>query len=99
MSAYLRPRLLGATIFGAVALCDRGSSLLVDGLKRLRDAMRTTRAEPWRRSRSRAERGRAGRPPEVLPAQPGEARVAAAPEDWPWSSVHRARARDLVDRP
>ena len=162
MSAYLRPRVPGATIF-TVALRDRGSPLLVDEVDRLRDAVRATgaerpfgivqwvvlpdhlhciwtlpagdadcsvrwrlikarfssgvpmeerrashvrrgerglwqrrfwgearfrrsrmdrpgdgpsaeRAEPRRRSRSRAARGRAGRHSTVLPAQPGEAR-------------------------
>ena len=39
MSAYLRPRLLGATILGAAAPRDGGSAVLVDEVDRLRDAV------------------------------------------------------------
>ena len=75
MSAYLRPRRPGATILGAAAPRDRGSTVPVDKVDRLRRAVQATRAKPRRRSRSRTERGRAGRRPAVLTAQPGEARV------------------------
>ncbi|MDF0599187.1 transposase [Psychromarinibacter sp. C21-152] len=49
MSRYIRPNAPGATIFFSVALADRGTDLLVTEIARLRDAVRTTRAErPFR---------------------------------------------------
>jgi putative transposase len=47
MSNYRRPRISGATIFFTVALQERGSSLLVHEIERLRCAVRQTRAERW----------------------------------------------------
>lgn len=45
MSRYLRPRLPGASIFFTVALAERGGTLLLAEVERLRAAVRATRAE------------------------------------------------------
>ncbi|MFT7593513.1 MAG: putative transposase [Paracoccaceae bacterium] len=45
MSSYIRPRRPGATIFFSVALAERGSTLLVDQIDRLRSAVGLTRRE------------------------------------------------------
>ncbi|GHC49474.1 REP-associated tyrosine transposase [Neogemmobacter tilapiae] len=45
MSEYLRPRQKGASIFFTVNLAQRGSSLLVDHVQALREAVRQTRHE------------------------------------------------------
>jgi putative transposase len=45
MPSYQRPRVPGACVFFTVALADRGSTLLVDEVARLREAVRRTRAE------------------------------------------------------
>jgi len=45
MSHYLRPKVSGARVFFTVALARRGSSLLVDEIMRLRQAVRITKAE------------------------------------------------------
>ncbi len=45
MSIYLRPKVPGASVFFTVNLMTRGSRLLVDEIDRLREAVRTTRAE------------------------------------------------------
>ncbi|WP_417601338.1 REP-associated tyrosine transposase [Pararhodobacter oceanensis] len=48
MSNYLRPKLPGATVFFTVALANRGSSLLIDEVQRLRHAVaRTKRERPF----------------------------------------------------
>lgn len=44
MSIYHRPKVEGATVFFTVALARRGSTLLVDEVARLREAVRATRA-------------------------------------------------------
>ena len=144
MSAYPRPRLTGATIFGAAAPHDRGSMVLVDEVDRLRDAVRATRAERplrsgWRatsgaesaecdgggsgmrrgsgeagwtvRGMAQAPNGQSlgGGADNVRDANalatfrqycwrsPATHGSAAAPEEWPWSSVRRTRANDEVD--
>ena len=43
MSSYIRPNVTGARVFFTVALAHRGSSLLVDEITHLREAVRTTR--------------------------------------------------------
>jgi len=49
MSCYIRPEVAGATLFFSVALAERGGSLLVHEVERLRVAVRQTRAErPFR---------------------------------------------------
>jgi putative transposase len=49
MSSYLRPRVPGGTVFFTVGLAEKGSSLLVDEVARLRVAVRLTMAErPFR---------------------------------------------------
>ncbi len=49
MSAYLRPRLPGASVFFTVALADRGARTLVDHVEVLRQAVRVTKGErPFR---------------------------------------------------
>ena len=45
MSCYRRIRRPGAAVFFTVCLAERGSSLLVDGVVRLRAAVRATKAE------------------------------------------------------
>ncbi|SHI88876.1 REP-associated tyrosine transposase [Wenxinia saemankumensis] len=45
MPRYLRPRLTGVPIFFTVALAERGGTLLVDEVARLRAAVRATKAE------------------------------------------------------
>lgn len=45
MSNYIRPRHPGATIFFSVALAERGSTLLLDQIDRLRSAVGLTRRE------------------------------------------------------
>ena len=45
MSNYRRPKVTGAQVFFTVALAQRGSSLLVDKVVRLREAVRTTKTE------------------------------------------------------
>ncbi|MBB1499422.1 transposase [Paracoccus sp. MC1862] len=45
MPRYLRPRLPGVPIFFTVALAQRGSSLLLEEVEQLRQAVRVTRAE------------------------------------------------------
>ena len=45
MSAYIRPRLPGASIFFTVTLAQRGGNTLVENIGLLRDAVRRTRAE------------------------------------------------------
>ena len=45
MPMYRRPHVSGARVFFTIALADRGSTLLVDEVDRLRDAVRVTRAE------------------------------------------------------
>lgn len=45
MASYLRPKVSGATVFFTVALAQRGSSLLVDEVVRLRAAVRATMVE------------------------------------------------------
>ena len=45
MSAYRRPKVAGAQVFFTVALAQRGSTLLVDEIVRLRAAVRVTKAE------------------------------------------------------
>jgi putative transposase len=45
MPTYRRPHVTGARVFFTVALATRGSTLLVDEVARLRDAVRVTRAE------------------------------------------------------
>ena len=45
MPRYLRPRVTGARVFFTVNLAQRGSTLLVDEIDRLRDAVRATRVE------------------------------------------------------
>ncbi|WP_323037544.1 REP-associated tyrosine transposase [Pararhodobacter sp.] len=48
MSEYRRPRIPGATVFFTVALAQQGSSLLLDEIDRLRDAVAATRrARPF----------------------------------------------------
>lgn len=47
MSAYLRPRRPGASVFFTVALAERGSDMLVREIAALRAAVRATRAERW----------------------------------------------------
>lgn len=49
MSAYLRPRIPGATVFFTVALADRSSRLLIDEVALLREAVGSVqRAHPFR---------------------------------------------------
>ncbi len=49
MSIYVRPRQDGATVFFTVAVAQRGTSLLLDHIDLLRDAVRLTRQErPFR---------------------------------------------------
>ena len=49
MSAYIRPKLPGASVFFTVNLADRGARTLVDHVAALRQAVRVTRAErPFR---------------------------------------------------
>ena len=49
MPAYRRPSIPGATVFFTVGLADRGSSLLVDEVGRLREAVGAVRAaRPFR---------------------------------------------------
>jgi putative transposase len=49
MPQYIRPKVTGATVFFTVALADRRSSLLVERIEDLREAVRRTRAErPFR---------------------------------------------------
>ncbi len=45
MSNYIRPRIPGATVFFTVGLADRQSTLLVDQVEVLRQAVRKTRIE------------------------------------------------------
>ena len=45
MSTYRGPKVSGATVFFTVALAERGSTLLVDEVARLREAARGTKAE------------------------------------------------------
>ncbi|GAA6206833.1 transposase [Cognatishimia sp. WU-CL00825] len=45
MSNYTRPKIPGASIFFTVNLADRSSTLLVDQIDALRDAVRTTKSE------------------------------------------------------
>ncbi len=45
MSEYRRPKVNGARVFFTVTLAQRGSSLLVDEIVRLRAAVRRTKAE------------------------------------------------------
>lgn len=45
MSEYRRPKVTGARVFFTVTLARRGSSLLVDEVTRLREAVRATKAE------------------------------------------------------
>ena len=45
MSCYVRPKVTGARVFFTVGLARRGSSLLVDEIEHLREAVRVTRAE------------------------------------------------------
>ncbi len=45
MSAYIRPKIPGASVFFTVALVDRGASLLVEEIALLRQAVRTTKAK------------------------------------------------------
>src|SRR6056297_2115683 len=45
MSMYRRPKVPGARVFFSVALAQRGGSLLVDEVVRLRAAVRMTQAE------------------------------------------------------
>lgn len=45
MSNYLRPKVSGATVFFTVALAQRGSSMLVDEITQLREAVRLTKSE------------------------------------------------------
>ena len=45
MSAYIRPRVPGASVFFTVALADRSARTLVDRVEVLRQAVRVTRAE------------------------------------------------------
>ncbi len=45
MSRYLRPRLNGASIFFTVCIARRGSSLLIDNVAILREAVRATKLE------------------------------------------------------
>jgi putative transposase len=49
MPQYIRPKVTGATVFFSVALADRRSSMLVERIGDLREAVRVTRAErPFR---------------------------------------------------
>ena len=49
MSAYIRPKVPGASVFFTVALADRGARTLVEHVEVLRQAVRVTRAErPFR---------------------------------------------------
>ena len=49
MSAYIRPKVPGASVFFTVALTDRGSDILVREIEALRQAVRATRHErPFR---------------------------------------------------
>ena len=49
MSAYIRPKMPGASVFFTVVLADRGASTLVEQIDTLRDAVRVTKAErPFR---------------------------------------------------
>lgn len=45
MSNYRRPKVSGATVFFTLALAQRGSSMLVDEITRLREAVRLTKCE------------------------------------------------------
>ena len=45
MSEYRRPRLPGATVFFSIALAQRGTTLLIDEVERLRLAVAATRRE------------------------------------------------------
>ena len=45
MPNYIRPKVRGATVFFTVNLADRSSSLLVDRIDDLREAVRVTRVE------------------------------------------------------
>ena len=45
MPNYLRPKATGATVFFTVNLADRLSTLLIDRIEDLREAVRVTRAE------------------------------------------------------
>ena len=45
MPRYIRPKVTGATVFFTVALADRRSSMLVERIGDLREAVRVTRAE------------------------------------------------------
>jgi putative transposase len=45
MPNYIRPKITGATVFFTVNLADRSSTLLVDRIEDLREAVRTTRRE------------------------------------------------------
>lgn len=45
MSTYLRPQISGARVFFTVTLANRGGSLLIDEVERLREAVAVTRAE------------------------------------------------------
>lgn len=49
MSAYIRPRVPGASVFFTVNLADRGAGTLVEHIDVLREAVRVTKAErPFR---------------------------------------------------
>lgn len=49
MPNYRRPKVTGARVFFTVALAQRGSSMLLDEVERLREAVRVTRQErPFR---------------------------------------------------
>jgi putative transposase len=49
MSAYIRPKVPGASVFFTVALADRGARTLVTHVDALREAVRATKAErPFR---------------------------------------------------
>ena len=45
MSCYLRPKISGARVFFTVALARRGSTILMDEVTRLREAVRLTKSE------------------------------------------------------
>ncbi len=45
MPNYIRPKLAGATVFFTVTLADRSSSVLVEHVDALREAVRVTKAE------------------------------------------------------
>ena len=49
MSAYIRPKVPGASVFFTVNLADRGARTLIDHIEPLRKAVQTTKAErPFR---------------------------------------------------